>query len=440
MPKPLFPGIRNVRRCMPNALLGMCGIFLLQVMLSPPASAGKPPSDSRAALHWYSREYNWLQRQPFVPLKREDLIASAEAAQTYMLNHQTPAGSFAYQLDMVLKTYSGDDSAVRQAGALWAIASLSRMRPSAEACRGAILGLDFFFQLSRALPSGTTAPVYPGSKTIKTGMVALNCLSLVDFMRSKPFLRDSINWGFYDSWLTQYLNYLEGVEMGNGSWCSDYLFELNEKEMAASPYYDGEALLAYCRAARYANRNDLIPKIEAFAPRLAERYTVGAWEDDPGSDATKGFFQWGCMAFAEYVEAGWKDADAIGDAAMALAWWVIHQHRVQLRRGNTAYAVEGLLGAYRVAKARGDRDAMAKLHHAAESILSRLITWQAGGPKADKNPFLVKTPVPVIAIGGIMSSKDSGIIRIDVVQHQLHATLMALELLFPAATPAPRKP
>jgi hypothetical protein len=40
-----------------------------------------------------------------------------------------------------------------------------------------------------------------------------------------------------------------------------------------------------------------------------------------------------------------------------------------------------------------------------------------------------------------MNGEDSGYVRIDVVQHQVHAMLMALELLFPETPgPAPTEP
>ena len=72
-------------------------------------------------------------------------------------------------------------------------------------------------------------------------------------------------------------------------------------------------------------------------------------------------------------------------------------------------------------------------------LLSRLIGWQIGGPLQADNHFLSTHKIDPKATGGIMDYADSGFIRIDVVQHQLHAMLMALELFFPE-TPGPAAP
>jgi hypothetical protein len=283
------------------------------------------------------------------------------------------------------------------------------------------------------MPTGRIAPVYPGDQCVKTGTVALVTLAIVDFCRGQhqEAYLPRAGRGLYDSWLTQYIEYLESMELDNGSWGSQYLLDSGTRDPFPSPYFDGEALLAYCRAARYMDRKDLIPKIEIIAPKLAQRYTIDAWKDDPASEDTKGFMQWGCMAFAEYVEAGWQQADLLGDAALALAWWLIHEHQVLLHKGNMAAGLEGLLAAYRVAELRRDRAAMQTLRKTVDDVLGRIVSWQVGGPLAEQNAFLRKQRFQKGLHGGIMTEKDSGIFRIDVVQHQVNASLMALQYLYP---------
>lgn len=390
-----------------------------------------PGAELAARLQWYAMEPRWVEKMQLPPLTRKQLTAAIEAARVYMLNHQRPAGNFVYEYDMVLNTIPDDDNPVRQAGALWSLASLYRERPTPDTRKTVIRGLDFFFRITRPLSCGQVGPVYPGEEAIRTGTVALLCLALVDFCRAEEQYGPRAGGGLYQAWLSKYLDYLQAMELSGGGWSREYYPELNESDPEPSGYYDGEALLAYSRAARYLGHTELVPKVERLAPILAARYTVDVWETSLASNKTGAFFQWGCMAFAEYTEAGWKDANLLADATMALAWWAVYARRVQHRTGNTAYAVEGLLAACRVATNRGERQAAERLATVARTMLTRLISWQAGGPLQKHNDFLQRRKDMLRAVGGVMSGADSGVIRIDVVQHQLHAMLMALELLFP---------
>jgi hypothetical protein len=397
-----------------------------------PAPLPKLTDAQRSALRKAAREQHWVNLQAQATVNRTMLIQSLEAARAYYLNQQLPQGNFVYARDVVTGETQEDDNQVRQAGALWGLACLNRDRPTNPARRAIVRGLDFFYRVSTPLRMGHIGPVYPNTDAIKTGTVALVCLAMTELWRGQEEYLTGAGRGLYDSWLSTYLDYLNAMEMDNGSWGGKYYVTSNQREPISSPYYDGEALLAYCRAARYMGRDELIPRIEASAPLLAARYTVDAWREDLDSDDTKGFFQWGCMAFAEYVEAGWKNADVIADAAMALAYWQLFEYRAHERDGNTAYAVEGLLAAYKVAKLKGNTVLMGQIRAAVESILSRIITWQVGGPAAEHNPFLKDLGHKAEGTqGGIMSSRDSGMVRIDIVQHQVHAMLMALKILYP---------
>lgn len=64
-------------------------------------------------------------------------------------------------------------------------------------------------------------------------------------------------------------------------------------------------------------------------------------------------------------------------------------------------------------------------------FLFTLSRWQVGGPLAHTNKFLKKHPTnEKIAIGGIMNAKNKAPLRIDTTQHQMHALMMAKQLLF----------
>lgn len=393
--------------------------------------------DFPAAIRKRAAESYWRERNALPPLSRKMLVDSIELARAYYLNHQLPEGNFAYGQNVTDNTADDDDSQVRQAGALWGLTSLDRDRHTDATRQAAVRGLDYFFRVSKPLPLGRVAPVYPKSDEISTGAVALLSLAIVEMCRGQKDYLTPAGRGLYESWFDTYLRYLQHFELDDGGWGQRYVISLNKRDAEGSSYYNGEALLLYCKAARYMGRKELIPKIERIAPLLAERYTVKAWETDPRSDDTKGFGHWGCLSFAECVEAGWQGADTLGDAALAIAWWLLHEHDVESRPGSTGYAVEGLLGAYRVARVRGDAAAMQSLRAAAERILVRQIRCQIGGPLQDQNLFLARARIHPKFIGGIMSTEDSGYVRIDTVQHQLHAMLMALELFFPETSPSP---
>jgi hypothetical protein len=397
----------------------------------------------RQAIGALAAEQSWVESVALPPLTRKLLVDSIEAARAYYLNQQLPEGTFTYGLDAVTLTPVTDDNQVRQAGALWGLSCLARDRHTTATRSAVVRGLDFFFRCSQPLRLGCIGPVYPNEDTISTGTVALVSLAIVELFRGQDEYLTSAGRGLYDTWLSSYLDYLQRLELERGGWGKEYLVLPNEVDREASPYFDGETLLLYCRAARYMGRSQLVPRIERMAPVLAQRYTTDAWAKTPDSDLTKGFAHWGCLAFAECVEAEWANAEVLGDAAMALAWWLVHRHGVESRRGNTGYAVEGLLSAYRVARKRGDAAAMQSLRAVCERLLVRLIRLQVGGPLYDPNRFFGSRTADPRAVGGVLSSEGSSLVRIDTVQHQLHAMLMALDLLFPegaAAAPEARAP
>ena len=324
-----------------------------------------------------ARDY-WQTQPAPPPLTRTTLVRSIEAARAYYLNHQKSDGSFIYGKDMASDEVYEDDNQVRQAGALWGLASLNRDRSNEPTRRGVLLGLDFFARCMTVLPTGESTVVYPG-ENIKTGTVALYCLSLIEFLRGQGISLPKEVKDRYLTYLNLNITYLQSMEMPDGSWARSYDAPSGFRETVASPYYDGEALLAYCKAARYLGRTDLLPRIEYALPRLIAKYTVVCWRPGGDTKLTKGFYQWGCMASAEYLEAGWTThADLAADAALAMSWWLLYDNQLEYRQGNTAYAVEGLVGAWRAAKVRKDTESMAVLRETAERITNQLITVQYG--------------------------------------------------------------
>ena len=164
---------------------------------------------------------------------------------------------------------------------------------------------------------------------------------------------------------------------------------------------------------------------------MAKRYTIDAWQEDVDSPLTKGFYQWGSMAFWEYQDAGWKQGDMLGDCILVMAWWMINTHRTLARNRNTGYAYEGIIHAYRLAKTRKLQLATKVLVSTIDTGLYKLTGWQVGGPLESLNPFLLDHPTnDILALGGVMNQKNGASLRIDVTQHQMHAVILALKNVY----------
>jgi hypothetical protein len=213
--------------------------------------------------------------------------------------------------------------------------------------------------------------------------------------------------------------------------------------------FDGETLLCLTKAARHLGYQHLVPVIQKAIRAMAETYTVDAWRRNPDSRQTKGFYQWGSMAFAEYYQARWQGYELYGDVTLALAWWMIHTHETLSRRRNHAYALEGLISAYTIAKHRNDEAALTGLLFVIDQSLDKLTRWQVGGPLAEQNAFLAANPTEdPMALGGVMNaagpdprgkrraSDTQHELRIDVTQHQMHAVMLALEHVYQDSKPA----
>lgn len=389
--------------------------------------------DTTKELQPYTLMDAWQHEIQTPPLTREILMQSLEAARAYYLNQQKTDGNFKYLLDISDGKTSDDDNQVRQAGAIWGLSCLNRDFFNEPTRRALLLGFDFFIQNIKTLPTGETVIVYPGEKNLNSGTVALFCLALTDFLAGQDKYLDQNTKDKYRRILFTHLNFLRTMELDDGSWSRAYELSSGIRKPISSSYYDGESLLAYCKAARLYNRKDLIRRINFALPRLIHRYIVQTWRPDGDQDLTKGFYQWGCMAFAEYVEAGWEPhAKLAADAAMALAWWQIDENQLEAKKANVAYAVEGLAATWRIAKMTKRQEEEKRLKSVIDNIMGKLILCQYKGPFMQYNPYLMslKNVVPE-AYGGITAAPNSPFVRIDNVQHQVHATLLMLEHLYP---------
>lgn len=410
----------------------------------PVAERESPPTPMATDFATWMRQHlntrEWPVHQQERKLTSEILQGAFRLGRQFLIENQKREGNFHYRYDFVKKEMDLSDSQVRQAGALWGLSLTYQFEQEPRNKVALERALRFFFGHTQAGPAeGTSLIAYPGDHRCDTGTVALVALSIVEYLRTEKAGKVSLG-DAYRRHLTQKLNgyvgHLKFMRLENKHFSRSYSLSKRTRHKRYSPYYDGETMLCLIKAAKYLGYTDLIPLIEDSARALAEHYTLDQWEKDPDSDLTKGFFQWSCMAFWEYQDAGWRDADLFGDYVLSLAWWMIHTHKTLERQRNTAYAYEGIIHAYRLAQSRGHQAALNDLEYTIDTALYKLISWQVGGPLASKNKFLVAHPTnDPLAIGGVMNHKSEAPLRIDVAQHQTHAVQLALQYVYGENSP-----
>ncbi len=370
------------------------------------------------------------------PLTREVLDASLTLGIRYLLNHQQADGRFSYIYDWVARSFVRGDNQVRQAGATWGLALIHQDRPDPEVAAALEKSLAFFAAHSRTTPAGERYVAYPGERSGKLGTVALVALAHADYLRRAEHLAESAASGYRDR-LEEYLSFLVSARAADGRFHSSYSLRTGKPYGAPSSYFDGESLLALTKAAKYLGRDDLRPIVLAAADDGYRLNVEQACRLDPDSKVTKGYYQWSSMAYFELATSGWPETEKYGGWLIDLADWMIDVHRTLERTRNTAYAYEGIIPAYRMAEIRGDAGHMEKLGCTLEQGLAKLTSWQVGSPTA--NVFIsgrLRASAAAgrdrdpLALGGVQNHRAEAPLRIDVVQHQMHAVIMARRWYF----------
>jgi UDP-N-acetylmuramoyl-tripeptide--D-alanyl-D-alanine ligase len=341
----------------------------------------------------------------------------------FLLNNQKAAGNFTYEYDFTRKRESEEDSSVRQAGALWGLCLLHRRTPSERTAQAIRKGLGFFERAS-VLRDGKRLIRYPGEDDCRTGTVALVALALIDFLRAStpPDASHRLQ-------LEQYLELLMSLRTPEGLFHGSCRLEDGRGSGEPSPYSDGETLLALVRAAKYLGLAKYQGPALASAEAMYSEHVVAALKRHPDSDQTKGFYQWGSMSFYELATSGWPNVEAYPRRVIDLAYWMIDVHRTLERGRNTGYAYEGLAHAWELARLANDRAAMEKIESVIQRGLARLLSWQVGNPSQNAYLRFHSTQDPR-AVGGVMNGAADPKLRIDVTQHQSHATMLVREFLY----------
>lgn len=364
------------------------------------------------------------QNAPTLQMDQSLLEESLQLGSTYLLNNQLEAGDFVYEYDFSTQTFSEDNNQVRQAGALWGLSLLYKNNPTKELEDAVIRGILFFEEHSQVpseIPDGGRFIAFPGEDEGKTGTQALATLALIEFLSAQPTVQTEP----YEILLDDYLSFLRSLERKDGLIYGNYEFETGFGYGTASPYSDGEALLAFVKAAKTAGYSEYGSWLGDMAETMYTAHVEEALRLHPDSDTTKGFYQWGSMAFYELYTSDWKKK-RYATWTIDLAHWMIDTHEVLTRTRNTAYAFEGILSAYELAKLTGDEEAAAKFAQATSDGLYKLTTWQVG--HSLQNHYLEDFPTDdPFALGGVMNAASEPLLRIDVAQHQMHAVQMALD-------------
>lgn len=313
---------------------------------------------------------------------------------------------------------------MRQAGALWGIALLYRGGPRPELARAVERALAFFNDSSRRAKRGRCT-AYPGNAEGATGTLALVALGHIEYLRAAKDLEPEKRQRLEET-LKEYLQTLVSNQHPSGLWYRSFDPRSCKPRGEPSPYSDGEALLALVKAAKYMGHVDLLPTIMAGAAAGKRINIDQALAADGDSDTTKGYYQWSSMAFYELATSDFPDTRPYGDTLLRLADWMIDDHHVLTRMRNTGYAFEGLTHAYAWAKQRGD-SRQAKYACVIDIGLERLLSWQVGGPLANRYTAAGRDPR---GLGGVQNAASEPGLRIDVTQHQMHATQLARDLVY----------
>ena len=374
----------------------------------------------------------WLVESPSAGrcerhLTRPILDRSIKLGTGFLLAHQKPQGNFDYEYDWRAQKLSEDDQETRQAGALWGLTLLYQDDQRPELAAAIERGLGFFEAHSRAV-KGKRCFAYPGSSAGTMGAIALVALAQTEYLRASPSL-PSARRAELEARVGEYLSMLVQSVHPNGLWHQSFDAQTCAASGEPSSYYDGEALLALVKAAKYLDRKDLLPTIMAAAAAGRGQNIDQAREANADSDVTKGYYQWSTMAFYELATSDFPNTRIYGDTVLDLADWVVDEHNILTRNRNTGYAFEGITEAYALAKQRGDSARQAKYACVIDIALERLISWQVGSPLPNRYTAQA-SPTDTKALGGVQNEAFDAALRIDVTQHQMHALQLARQYVY----------
>ena len=357
-------------------------------------------------------------------LTRKILDESLAQGRKYLVNIQRPEGNFFYERNFITGEVTDDDNAIRQAGTLWSVALVHFDQPGDDTREAVERGFAFFEKHSKLSEDGRRFIKYPG-KIGSTGTIALLTLSLIEFVRAEP---DHENAQKYREHIDQYIEMLLSLRREDGHVRGRYDRNTGEPQGEPSPFYDGETLLAMCKAVNYLDRDDLQPMLVKSAEMMFQTHFVKAVAAKDRK-TPKQFYQWGTMSFFEMDGEQWPDRSQNAKRAFDMAFWYVDEMDAHPPRGNNSATYEGLISAWELTRRHGEKEVQSKIGDAISEGLLRLTAMQVNGPLP--NEFLQENPSgDEITIGGVMMSGENPVLRIDVTQHQMHAVVLANRFIY----------
>ena len=346
----------------------------------------------------------------------------------YYLAHQTLSGTFDYNYNFVTQEITDDDNQVRQAGALRWLVVLHVEKPTDETREAIERGFDFW--LDHTIQTWDIAYiVYPHTNEWSAGTVALLSLALIDYLRVERSPRVQ---RLYKPYLDSYLLFLQSLQREDNLFFNRYMYKNGVWIGVASPYSDGEILLAFTKAAKYLWYRWLRDGLVEVAEKMYDTYVSGfVWQWET-SDTFKWFYQRWSMAFYEMYDAGWVD-DRFAERIVDMAVWMLDVHNVLYKTRNIWYALEWLAVAFETAHRIDDVFAAEKIWQALDLWLYKLMSWQVWNTiSLEYNPFIQDNFAleDWYGLGWTLNVKNEPLIRIDVLQHQMHATYLAKQFVY----------
>lgn len=386
-----------------------------------------------------------------VALTASDLKTSQELGRHFLLVSQKENGEFHYEYDWKKELDSeGEPSPIRIAGAAWGMALMALDqgeenggKPDQELVAALRRALDFFDQHSKDFEDGRRIVVYPGleKKYGSTGALAVLALAHIDYLRG---IAETKADGEADAEEEERSRkeHLHGLLLSlKGSLRKDDLvhkhYHNKDGEFLgeSTPYYDGEVLLAFTKAAKYLGMTEYWPIAKRMAEAGWDLNVKEGLEEGKDLDVMKGYYQWSSMAWYELLtsekESEFQDYK---QRLVDFGLWQVNVHDLLSRTRNIGYAFEGLVPAYLLATELEDDggEAAEVLGCAIDQGLRMVSAMQLGHPLAQgvaREAGESAAEVPERFRGGVQNSLDLAPLRIDTTQHQMHAVLMARRLL-----------
>lgn len=366
----------------------------------------------------------------------EHMATALSLGTQFMLKSQYKSGHFSYQYDW--KLGKDDDTAgvspVREAGAAWGLALIgldykqTTGKLPQELVDALRKTLDFFEKNSQETEKGLRLIAYPGleGKLGDTGTLAILTLANIDYLRAD--VADEQEKAHRRKFLEGLLSSLRNAINEDGLVHKSYSLKNGKFLGEHTPYYDGEALLALTKAAKYLGFTELWSDIDRLVQAGWTSYVRKGLEDQRDLTPMKGYYQWSSMAWHELLTSDHAQQYAPFQRRLVdYGLWMVEVHRLGRRTRNTGYAFEGLIPAYLAAEGAELHDAQGILGCAIDEGMRKVTGMQLGHPLAIG--LAAKAPSQDRTRGGVQNAFEESALRIDTTQHQMHAVIMMRRLL-----------